>query len=229
LVFNGNAVYQATFSAIAPQITSVTATPTSSDEVMIAWNATDPDSPTLDASIFLLTSTNDVPMLIEHAIKTNVYLLNTRLFPASQAARLRVEVTDGCQTAETTSNPFSIAARPPATAISGPLGVKAVVAGQPFTLKGWGYDRTDGVLQRSAFRWTTASNELLGTGDVIELSLPAGLHQIRLIASNSAGLSNTAQINVVVAQDRNDSILSPPTPRPRWLSRPPTIGSNTSS
>lgn len=73
------------------------------------------------------------------------------------------------------------------------------------TLSGVATDLVDGDLS-SAIRWTSLLDGLLGTGSSISTAtLSAGEHQVTLSATDSAGLTGTTDVLVIVYDSANST------------------------
>jgi hypothetical protein len=120
--------------------------------------------------------------------------------PGSEDGRLRIIVTDGIETfiaeGEPTVRVPNGAPQPwidaPAKPLSFPLGGRV-------TLSGAAQDREDRVVPDSALAWSSSIDGPLGTGpEVMTRGLSAGRHTIVLEATDSAGLTGQASIELVV-------------------------------
>jgi hypothetical protein len=71
-----------------------------------------------------------------------------------------------------------------------------VVAGNHLAFSGHASDPTDGVLTGGALVWRSDLDGVLGTGTMLVLVVNAGTYVITLTATDSLGLSASAQIHL---------------------------------
>lgn len=121
--------------------------------------------------------------------------------PGGSQARIRVTVSDGINTAEATSAAFVVGNKPPEVFIESPSPGARYVWGTNVTLYGSAYDLQDGWLRSdAALVWSSDLDGVLGSGEVLNLhSLSAGQHTITLSATNSLGLTATADVVVTIS------------------------------
>ncbi len=119
-------------------------------------------------------------------------------FPGTDQALLRVFASDGLLTSEATVGPFSIASKSPQAIIALPQTKTTLPPGNYVSLKGYGYDPEDGMLDSSSLSWSSDQDGALGTGSQVSTELSEGLHTITLTATDSDVNPGTATINVFV-------------------------------
>jgi PKD repeat protein len=88
---------------------------------------------------------------------------------------------------------------PPAVTLSAPSDGSTFTQGDTIDFEGSATDPEDGVLTGSALVWQSNLFGQMGTGAPLAFSsLPAGLHQITLIAVDSGGLSGSDSIEITI-------------------------------
>ncbi|MGH7895158.1 MAG: DUF7594 domain-containing protein, partial [Candidatus Binatia bacterium] len=93
---------------------------------------------------------------------------------------------------------LTLAGNAPAVAITAPNTGTVVFAGDPVTLSGTANDVEDGNLS-ARLTWTSNLNSLLGTGPTYSTTaLSVGTHTLTAAATDSSGLSGSAQIALAV-------------------------------
>jgi len=173
-----------------------------SGAVPVAWTATDADGDTVRVSVQFSKDNGGTWLPMARATGSGSVNLPVAQLAGSAAARVRVVATDGFLSRTVTSNAFAVAMQPPLAAIQSPLNGASYLEGQPLPLMGYALDPQDGALtQTVSLTWTSSLDGFLGAGDIAYAPLSAGMHTITLRAVNSAGLTATAQVTVVVRPD----------------------------
>jgi hypothetical protein len=174
-------LYSLSFSAGAPRVSNVVATPKSIGYFM-TWTAADPDQDRLRYSIYFKRDTASAPILLVGGLTTPSYLFDTGAAPNTTNGQIIVQASDGYNTASAASSALKIAARPPAVNIIAPAS-KALVSGQPIALSGLAHDFTNGPLHGAALAWRSDRDGKLGQGDQLEVRLSPGRHLLTLDAT----------------------------------------------
>jgi len=189
------------FSNKPPVVSNVVAAPKGQNGFDLTWTATDPDSSQLTFNIYFLPQQNGVRQPVAMGLTGTTYFFDTRTAPATTDGRLIVEASDGCNTGEGQSNPFTIAPKAPLVAIMNPTSSTQPVANQPLMLAGAAYDFTAGPLTGSTLTWSSDKAGALGSGGKLEVKLAAGTHKITLKATAPSGQTATARVTVDVLAD----------------------------
>jgi len=118
-------------------------------------------------------------------------------------AILRVIATDGVNTAQADSAPFTMENKPPQPMILTPGNDTHRHYGQLVNFSGEALDFQDGSVGDANLVWTNQYG-MLGKGSLLSISnLPVGLNLITLTATNSVGLSAKTSITVIVDDNLN--------------------------
>lgn len=121
---------------------------------------------------------------------------------ASEAAVIRVTVSDGFETAEAFSEPFSLPGAAPAAVILAPSLGALLRAKEEDVLRGAALDAREGLLPDDALQWrlrTGAESTVLGTGSELLARLPEGDQVIELSVTNAAGRRSVVERPVTVS------------------------------
>jgi len=165
----------------------------------ISWRASDQDGGKLTFSVLYNTGrdANWIPLAV--GVKQQSITVDTKLLAGSKTAHVRVQATDGVNTAEADSAAtFVVPEKPPLVAI---LGLKngATVSAENSNLVGAAYELQDGIMLGNNLTWSSSRGGALGAGSrVTPRKLAAGTQTITLTATNSRGQKTTAKVNVTV-------------------------------
>jgi hypothetical protein len=174
----------------------------------ITWTGSDPDGDPLTYNILYSRDNGVTWMGVASGITTTSYVLDFARMPGSSRALIKVQVSDGFNSAEDVSNnPFAVANKPPAVAIVSPPTGASFPADTKVTLEGTGADLQDGSLRDAALTWSSDKDGPLGSGQVLEVNLSPGAHRITLTGRDSSGLTSTASITCNAAP-QPPSVLS---------------------
>ena len=189
-------------SAAAPVVSNVVVDGASpiTGTVMVHWTAVDADG---DPLAFDLSVSQDSGVTFEPlalGVAGSSFALDSTLLGGGSTI-LRVTASDGVLAGTADSPPFTIAPKPPQPVILNPGNGAHVEWGQLVQLVGEAWDRQDGLVNAANLVWQNQYGEL-GTGAALALTdLPVGENVITLTATNSAGLSASTTITVVVEDD----------------------------
>jgi hypothetical protein len=126
----------------------------------------------------------------------------------STNARIRIVASDGFQSGEATSAPFSVVAQPPLPFIGNPQAGASALEGELVLLTGGVDDLQDGALSGAALRWRSNRDGDLGVGQELPVFLSVGGHTLTLEAVNSAGLTAATSVTLTVVGDYDADGLS---------------------
>ena len=176
-------------------------------DLTVTWNASDPDGDPLVASVeYSHDGTNWTPIA---STSSNSATVPVGQLGGGDQAQVRVWVSDGFHSASATSNPFSVAKQAPIPFIIAPSNGSTVLEGQAAALLGRADDLQDGVLSdTTSLLWTSDLDGVLGSGEAINPVLSVGTHTITLQATNSAGMSATTSITLIVQPDYDGDLIS---------------------
>ena len=189
------------------------------NHMTLTWTANDPDahdtSDTPDTRFYTLQYSpnngktwralfTDLPSPIDPLTNKpmgQVTMLLDKLdgLPGSDAALMRIMVSDGYNTASAISQPFSMTNRAPEPHIVSPGAYAQFPAGQMVLLKGNAMDAEQGGLSGTALMWSI-DGVAAGTGsDVIVNGLAPGEHIAQLSATDDAGNTGSVTATLMIA------------------------------
>ncbi len=192
-----------------PGVSNVVAKTQPDGNILLTWEAADEDSATVCFSVFYLDHPGGAniqegaPILLMTGLQEKSFTLSTELLAATEKGTLRVVATDGFNTAQAESNPFSIIAKPPFATISGPVETPVPV-GRPVRLIASAFDLSDGMIGGASLEWRDEKGAVIGTGESVETTFKTeGSHEVSLSVKASSGLSarTKVQINVIADAD----------------------------
>ncbi|HEY3231451.1 MAG TPA: hypothetical protein VGJ87_19640, partial [Roseiflexaceae bacterium] len=166
----------------------------------IQWTGSDADGDSLTYNILYSRDNGATWIGVASGITTTSSVLDFAGVPGGSNGRIKVQVSDGFNSAEDVSdNPFSVANKPPTAALISPPANARFNTDETVVLQGSGLDLEDGSLGDSALTWRSTKDGALGTGRLLEKTLSAGRHTITLTVTDSGGLSHSTSIQVSVA------------------------------
>ncbi len=142
--------------------------------------------------------------------------------PGSQAARIRVCVSDGVNTAcDDSDGVFTVPPKAPIVFLASPEEDQLFPVGELVIMQGLATDREDGSIPDGpAYVWSSDRDGQLGTGrGVWGLPLSQGRHTITLTVADSDGHSSSASVSIVVGSESGTGSGSGTGPwePPRWI------------
>jgi hypothetical protein len=167
----------------------------------ISWTAQSASATSFTSRIFYSSDAGQSYQLVDETTDTSD-TIDFSALPGSNAAMIRVDVSDGINTGNATSPTFAIAKSLPSTiAINSPVTGSVLPAANPLVLSGVAYDTDDGVLAGTAIKWTDDFEGALGTGSPLTVTLKPGTHTITLTGTDSDGNSVTATTKITLGGD----------------------------
>lgn len=169
--------------------------------VTLGWTASDPDGDDLAFNILysLDGGVNFQPLQV--GVSGSSAAVDTLPLAGSDSALLRVVASDGAHSAYDDSDPFTMEDKPPQVRILAPADGTQIHYGQLLNLMGEAVDLQDDAIADGNIVWSNQHGQL-GTGPLLSVDdLPVGTNQVTFEATNSLGLSASAQITVIVDDD----------------------------
>jgi len=182
----------------SPQVEIISIEDFGDETYEIIWNMSDADEDNLTYSIFYSHNDEDWLPLVFSSNETNLtYLLDATNLPGSDKSSVKIIVTDGINTAEAISEPFSVSNKKPSAFISQPPNNSTFKQGDEIIFRGWAYDPEEFELNGSTFIWISDKEGIIGTGASLIISnLSIGTHNIILNVTDSDSLSDMANITI---------------------------------
>lgn len=176
-------------------------------ETNINWEASDQDGDSLTYTILYNNGTDKTWWPVATNIKTTSISVDTSMWPGSKLGRIKVQVTDGVNTAEdVTKNTFTVPNKNPMVAIINLETDKDPKEEQH--LMGFAYDPEDGFLSESNLTWISDRDGVVGKGRQVKLNgLSSGTHTITLTVTNSHGQTSTTQVKDIIRRPTSKKLF----------------------
>ncbi len=168
--------------------------------VTVQWSASDADGGVLKSSVMYSDDDGASWMPLDEELSVTDLTIDSTDLPSSTAGALKVVVSDGMNTAEATVNGLQLGPnRIPTAQVVSPSNGDWFEPGTNVMLVGRGFDPEDGFLTSGSLVWASDRDGLIGQGQVLNTSsLRSGNHVITLRASDVAGASGTATVNISI-------------------------------
>jgi hypothetical protein len=158
--------------------------------VDLVWDASDPDADALTFDVHYSRNGGTTFEALATGLDEAGFAVDTTNLGGGTGV-LRVEASDGTNTARGDSAPFEVTIKPPQPIIAAPASDQSFVFGQLVSLQGEAPDAQDGFVAAEGLVWTLDDDPTpLGTGFALELEeVAVGVHTLTLSATNADGLS----------------------------------------
>ncbi|MCC7361439.1 MAG: fibronectin type III domain-containing protein [Anaerolineales bacterium] len=202
------------------------------DEVLVAWTASDEDGDPLTFSVEYSPDNGQTWEPVALFITTTQVTLPPDNLPAGDLALIRVTATDGLHAGQDTSNAvFTVANHLPEGQIITPAADLTVAVSQTVAFEARVYDLDLGSLD-AELEWISNQDGSLGHGAAFSTAdLSLGLHEVTLSAADGIGVYPLDQVIVIVEATPND-LPAPPnqlTAGPELIFIGPTAGAYTAT
>ena len=169
----------------------------------VSWTGNDLDGGLLTYAVLYNNGANSTWWPIAAGITATAglpvsYTVATNLLAGSGQAHVKVLVSDGIHSGESTSAAFSLPKKAPTVAILSPLDNTELLPGQDDPLLGAAYDAEDGSLSGASLVRTSDRDGVLGEGSHLHVHLSGGTHQLTLTATDADGQHASANITVSI-------------------------------
>ncbi len=206
---DGGVLYSKTFGSNFPEIFGLDAQP--SEEMNVNWDGNDPDGDPLTAALFVSFNGGDSWEPAAVGFEENQLDLSAEFWPGTSNAMLRLFVSDGYHTSETSFGPFEVLSKAPDVFITGPeegtqFGIDEELNLGAVHFSAQGFDAEDGPLSGGSLSWQSDMDGFLGEGDTITAALTSGWHNVSVTAMDRDGNSNIASVQVFVS-DAGDEMF----------------------
>jgi hypothetical protein len=194
-------------SASAPTISNVAlqspAEPISGTATL-AWTASDPDGDPLTFDLLYSRDGGTSFELVQLGVSGNSSVIDTSSLGGGSGI-FRVIASDGVQSSQADSPAYTMAVKAPQVRITSPTDGTQVEWGQLVNFLGEAQDLQDGSITSTDLVWTDSAGTVIAEGPAFSRSdLPVGTQVITLTATNSAGVSASTSVRVVVGDDLNE-------------------------
>lgn len=192
-----------TVSPNAPVVANLTIAAGSSPvtgTVTLAWQASDADGDPLFFDIYHSTDGGTVWQPVMFGLSQTSATVDTNTLSGG-VNHFKVAGSDGVHRASATSQPITIAHKPPSIHITTPANGATVAWNTVLPLNAIALDKADGLLSGAALQWTSDGASIGAGASLLTAALTPGEHTLALKATNSAGLSATHAITIFVADE----------------------------
>ena len=200
---DGAELFSITASAHAPAVYLHGVSGELASTELVSWTAFDEDGDVLTAAVYFSSDGGKTWRPLAGGLDGYQAEFDTSLWPQTEQGMLRVQVTDGLNTAEDVTGPFTVTAKPPVVFVVSPDDGDLLSPGWPERFTATGYDAEDGSLAGDAFSWTSNRDGELGTGgEIVVTDLSPGWHEITVTVTDSDGqlAADTIEVGVIERQ-----------------------------
>jgi hypothetical protein len=200
---NGTLIWSATVSANAPLVGFTTPSGGSynaASPIPVTWTASDADGDPLQFSLEYSADNGATWAYVAASLTGTSYDWTPGFIPAGAQARLRLTASDGFNTSQAVSDPFTLTARSPFAFILSPDNGATFTEGAVASLTG-GSMTSDGT-DLGVFTWSYDNHAVpIGsTKDITTTLNEVGVHTLSLQVTAN-GLSDTSSITITVKPD----------------------------
>ncbi len=186
-----------TLDGAAPAVT-ITQAANDGDVVSLEWSVDDPDSAQHTYWVDYSPDGGDTWQNQAMGLSDAALALDTDLLAESGNAVVRVIASDGVNSGEAISAPFSVAGKLPEGDVIGPSG-SLFRSGDLVWLEAAAWDVDDGTLDDGSVTWSSSRDGNLGAGASLPVyDLSVGTHTITMTAKDSDDNAATDSITVTV-------------------------------
>lgn len=180
-------------------LTQPTGSTTVGDEIVVDWDASHPEDLDLTAVVQYSIDNGETWESLAVDLGAPPHAFETGFLPGSGSARLRVIVSDGFNTAQATSDSFTVPTGVPMIDISRPIDGNVYTADTPIFARAWAFDPEDGQLGDNEMTWLVEETSQTGIGsDFIFAISDPGLYTITVTAEDSDGNVTTESVTIEV-------------------------------
>jgi hypothetical protein len=162
----------------------------------IAWQAQHPDNASLMSVVEYSNDDGQTWRRLTCPTATTSATINFDELPAGDL-RLSVLVTDGLNNARAVSAPFTHAKTACDAVIVHPTEGARFAAGQPILAYGVGWSPSGQAVPEDLLSWKDESQQVIGRGSMVTLTLNAGKHRLVLVAGDQQ-VHGESDISIVV-------------------------------
>lgn len=180
-------------------ITQPTASTTADDEFIVDWDASHPDDLDLLALVQYSVDDGETWETLGVELGAPPHTFETGFLPGSNGALIRVIVSDGFNTAQATSDPFTVPTGAPIIEISQPIDGNVYTADRPIFARAWAFDPEDGQLGDNEMIWLIEETGATGIGSDFLFSISdPGLYTVTITAEDSDGNITTDSVTIEI-------------------------------
>lgn len=189
------------------------------EEVALEWSGEDPDGEELTYTVLFSRDGGSTWSTIATGYTRTTLEVNTADLGGTDEGVIRVQASDGFNTADDVSGTFTIANTSPDTRIESPSYGAEIDTAATIPLKGSANDMEYGRLEGEQLQWSSDEDGHLGTGRAVDVpgsTLSPGTHEITLTATDPEGASGETSVTIEITT---------PTPQSKRSDAPEVVGS----
>jgi hypothetical protein len=173
-------------------------------EFIIQWTAEDLDGDEMTYSVYYSSDGGITYAPLDTALTETQLHWATMLAPGSETAMIKIVASDGFNSGEAVSDPFSVAQKAPKVSILTPEEGARLPVNTFVHREGACFDLVEGVIRDNAsFAWSSSIDGPLGTGrNLVVKASSLGVHEILLTATVN-GRQETATVSIEIVPDRD--------------------------
>ncbi len=199
ITHEGEEIFSLAVSPNAPTVTVGPVTGTVTDTLTVSWSADDLDGDSLTAAVYFSADGGETWELMTSGSEETEAEFDISFWPGTEQGMVRVMVTDGVNTSQDVTGPFTVTTKAPIVFVAAPEDGSGVLPETPILFTASGYDPEDGPMEGDVFSWSSDRDGELGRGeDVFVPELSLGWHEITVTASDSDGHTATDTIRIYV-------------------------------
>ena len=171
-------------------------------DISVSWSGSDADGDELSYRVYYSVDGGKVYMPLSLETANTSRTLPAGRLRGSSRARIGVSVSDGARSSFAETPVFSVANHAPEISIRTPVSGDVFAENQGFVVEAVAYDMEDGLVPSSHIVWGSSIDGSLGSGRYLVLSaadLTAGSHTLTVTATDAAGLSASASVDIVIS------------------------------
>ncbi|MCC5876210.1 MAG: PQQ-binding-like beta-propeller repeat protein [Candidatus Sumerlaeia bacterium] len=180
-------------------LTQPTGTANIDGEIIVDWDASHPEEIDLSAVVQYSVDDGETWETLGMELGAPPHTFETDFLPGSGQARIRVIISDGFNTAQATSDSFTVASGTPTVEIHRPIDGNVYMAMSPIFAHAWAFDPEDGPLGDNELTWLVeeTGDEGIGTDFIFAISDP-GLYTVTVTAEDSDGNITTDSVTIEI-------------------------------
>ena len=168
------------------------------DSLKVKWTGEDSDGDRLTYSL-LYAADGKSYAPVAAGLRKRSYRVNLTLLGGGHKAAFKVIANDGVLTASARAKRLKVPAKAPHVAIAAPASGAKAVEGDSIQFIANVIDLQDARFEAGQIVWRSSLEGELGRGLTINRGLTAGVHEVTVTATNSAGRSSSRKVTVEVA------------------------------
>ncbi|HUW13757.1 MAG TPA: hypothetical protein VM537_28800, partial [Anaerolineae bacterium] len=211
IVHEGTELFSRSVSDHGPGVSLDPIAGTVPDPLTLSWSGSDDDGDALAYMLQFSTDNGQSWELLGLGMEGSQTQFSTRFWPQTEEALLRLQVSDGLNTAEDTTGPFIVPSKAPLIMNVFPGDGEQVPAGDYVSFMVTAHDAEDGNMTGDSVTWSSDREGDLGTGDQIMVpELGWGWHRITVTVTDSDENTASETIEIYAGSQQFLPLLASP-------------------